>query len=116
DCLRLDAALRRAIDNNLPIDLEVEGTHADGSPLWLCIIGEAEINRSEGTSITGTLQDITERKQEQEALRIRARTDPLTGLLNRDAMLHELETRMRDSMHGPLAVRSEERRVGKGWR
>jgi diguanylate cyclase (GGDEF)-like protein/PAS domain S-box-containing protein len=104
DCLRLDAALRRAIDNNLPIDLEVEGKHADGSPLWLCIIGEAEINRSEGTSITGTLQDITERKQEQEALRIRARTDPLTGLLNRDAMLHELETRMRDPLHGPMAV------------
>jgi len=104
DCLRLDAALRRAINDKRPIDLEVEGKHADGSPLWLCIIGEAEINRSEGTSITGTLQDITERKQEQEALRIRARTDPLTGLLNRDAMLHELETRMRDPMHGPMAV------------
>ena len=104
DCLRLDRALRRAIDDKRPIDLEVEAKHADGSPLWLRIIGEAEINRSEGTSITGTLQDVTERKQEQETLRIRARTDPLTGLLNRDAMLHELETRMRDPMHGPLAV------------
>lgn len=104
DCLRLDAALRQAIDHNRPIDLEVEAKHADGSPLWLRIIGEAEINRSEGTSITGTLQDITERMQEQETLRIRARTDPLTGQLNRDAMLHELETRLRDPMHGPLAV------------
>ena len=104
DCLRLDAALRRAIEDKRPIDLEVEAKHADGTPLWLRIIGEAEISRSEGTSITGTLQDITERKQEQETLRIRARTDPLTGLLNRDAMLHELETRMRDPMHGPLAV------------
>src|SRR5690606_4291114 len=104
DCLRLDAALRRAIDNNLPIDLEVEGTHADGSPLWLCIIGEAEINRSEGTSITGTLQDITERKQEQETLRVRARTDPLTGLLNRDAILAEIGARMDDPGQSRIAV------------
>lgn len=104
DCLLLDAALRQAIEHGAPIDLEVEAKHADGSPLWLRIIGEVESNRREGTSITGTLQDITERKQEQETLRIRARTDPLTGQLNRDAMLHELETRLRDPMHGPLAV------------
>ncbi len=104
DCLRLDAALQQTIAGNRPLDLEVEGLRADGSPLWLRIIGEAEINRSEGTSITGTLQDITERKQEQETLRVRARTDPLTGLLNRDAMLYELDTRMRDPLHGGIAV------------
>ncbi|HRN62371.1 MAG TPA: EAL domain-containing protein [Luteimonas sp.] len=104
DCIRLDAALQRAITTSKPVDLEVQGLHADGSPLWLRIIGEAEINRSEGTSITGTLQDITERMQEQETLRIRARTDPLTGQLNRDAMLYELDSRMRDPLHGGIAV------------
>ena len=104
DCLRLDAALQRSIASGTPIDLEVQGRRTDGSPLWLRVIGEAEINRSEGTSLTGTLQDITERKQEQETLRVRARTDPLTGLLNRDAMLYELESRMRDPLHGGIAV------------
>ncbi|WP_262378465.1 sensor domain-containing protein [Luteimonas viscosa] len=104
DRIRLETALEQAISGNRPIDLEVQGTRVDGNPLWLRIIGEAEINRSEGTSITGTLQDITERKQEQETLRVRARTDPLTGLLNRDAMLYELETRMRDALHGGIAV------------
>src|SRR5690606_527208 len=59
---------------------------------------------SEGTSITGTLQDITERMLERETLRARARTDPLTGLLNRDAMLYEIETRPREPTHGGLAV------------
>ncbi|MDH5834204.1 sensor domain-containing protein [Luteimonas kalidii] len=104
DRARLRDALDVAISGNRPIDIEVQGTHADGSPLWVRIIGEAEINRSEGTSITGTLQDITERKQEQETLRVRARTDPLTGLLNRDAMLYELDTRMRDPLRGGIAV------------
>src|SRR5690606_1906812 len=104
DRIRLETALEQAVSGNRPIDLEVQGTRVDGNPLWLRIIGEAEINRSEGTSITGTLQDITERKQEQETLRVRARTDPLTGLLNRDAMLYELETRMRDALHGGIAV------------
>lgn len=104
DRARLRDALDAAVSGNRPIDLEVQGTHADGTPLWVRIIGEADSNRSEGTSITGTLQDITERKQEQETLRVRARTDPLTGLLNRDAMLYELDTRMRDPLRGGIAV------------
>src|SRR5690606_6583296 len=101
---RLERALRDAAASGAAIDLEVQASHADGSPLWLRFIGEAEANRSEGTSITGTLQDITERMLERETLRVRARTDPLTGLLNRDAMLYELETRLRDPTHGGLAV------------
>jgi len=104
DRLKLDTALQNAITGRQSLDVEVEGRRTDGSPIWMRIIGEAETNRSEGTSLTGTLQDVTERKEEQESLRVRARTDPLTGLLNRDAMLHELETRMRDPLHGGIAV------------
>ncbi|MCA0395436.1 MAG: PAS domain S-box protein, partial [Proteobacteria bacterium] len=76
DRKRLQAALQRVIDGGASLDLEVQGQRPDGRLLWLRIIGEAEANRSEGISITGTLQDITERKQEQETLRVRARTDP----------------------------------------
>ncbi len=101
---RLEQALRDAAADGSAIDLEVQASRADGSPLWLRFIGEPDANRSEGVSITGTLQDITERMLERETLRVRARTDPLTGLLNRDAMLYELETRMRDPNHGGLAV------------
>jgi diguanylate cyclase (GGDEF)-like protein/PAS domain S-box-containing protein len=104
DRARLEQALRAAAAGGDPVDLEVQASRADGSPLWLRIIGEAEDNRSEGTSITGTLQDITERMLERETLRVRARTDPLTGLLNRDAMLYEIETRLREPTHGGLAV------------
>ena len=104
DRKRLQAALQRVIDGGASLDLEVQGQRPDGRLLWLRIIGEAEANRSEGISITGTLQDITERKQEQETLRVRARTDPLTGLLNRDAMLQELEARLADPAQAGIAV------------
>jgi diguanylate cyclase (GGDEF)-like protein len=40
--------------------------------------------------VSGTLQDITENRHQQEKLRRQALTDPLTGLANRDAALEEL--------------------------
>src|SRR5690606_33378772 len=68
------------------------------------IIGEAETDESANVSITGTLQDIRERKQAEESLRVQARTDPLTGLLNRDAILGEIGQRMEDPLQSRLAV------------
>ena len=62
-------------------------------------------HRRPGASrIIGTVQDITERKHAEETLRVQARTDPLTGLLNRDAILVELELRMPDPTHAAVAV------------
>ena len=49
-------------------------------------------------------QDITERKQAEETLRVQARTDPLSGLLNRDAILAELDLRMLDPASARVAV------------
>src|SRR5690606_37992571 len=68
---RFDRALRRTVAGHGPLDVEVQGRRADGQVFWVRIIGEARTGQSEGTSITGTLQDITERKQEQETLRVR---------------------------------------------
>jgi predicted signal transduction protein with EAL and GGDEF domain len=44
------------------------------------------------------------RKQAEETLRVQARTDPLTGLLNRDAILHELAERLCDDSQSQVAV------------
>ena len=57
-----------------------------------------------GTRLTGTFQDITESKQAEETLRVQARTDPLTMLLNRDAVLEELEARLDDPSQSGVAV------------
>ena len=104
DRRRLDNALQQCIAGRVPLDIEVQGCRADGHLFWIRIIGQAETSQAEGTSITGTLQDITERKQEQETLRVRARTDPLTGLLNRDAILAEIGARMDDPGQSRIAV------------
>ncbi|MEO6366075.1 MAG: EAL domain-containing protein [Luteimonas sp.] len=99
--------LRAAIDG-LGADaggfaLEVQGMRADGSDFWARVIGQGEPG-DPGTRITGTLQDVTERKQADDVLRVQARTDPLTGLMNRDALLGELGAMLSDPARADVAV------------
>ncbi|WP_407351906.1 EAL domain-containing protein [Luteimonas sp. R10] len=101
---RFEHALQHARQQQQPIDLELQGRRSDGRMLWIRIIGEPERDESANVSLTGTLQDISERKQAEETLRVQARTDPLTGLLNRDAILGEIGARMGDPAQSPLAV------------
>ncbi|MDH5823421.1 EAL domain-containing protein [Luteimonas sp. RD2P54] len=104
DRARFGHALQQALHRQQPIDLELQGRRSDGRMLWMRIIGEPESDESANVSITGTLQDISERKQAEETLRVQARTDPLTGLLNRDAILAEMGARMDDAAQSRLAV------------
>ncbi len=96
DCLRphhrpaLQAALNRLVDVNAGFDLELQGLRENGHAFWVRMIGEAEAGNPSATRLSGTLQDITQRKQAEDVLRVQARTDPLTGLMNRDAILGEL--------------------------
>lgn len=100
--------LRHGLDQTMAIgyhlDLELQGSRGDGHTFWVRMIGAAEIGDVVSSRLTGTMQDITERKQSDETLRVQARTDPLTGLLNRDAVLGELEARLDDPTHSALAV------------
>lgn len=101
---RLRAALGQAISFGRKLELEVQGHRADGRGFWLRVIGEADAADPLNSRLTGTMQDITERKHDEETLRVQARSDPLTGLLNRDAVLAELETRLDDPLRDTLAV------------
>jgi len=103
DRLALRRALEDATGSGGGFALECMGGRADGRTFWIGVIGEANPSAA-GTTMTGTLQDITERKQDEETLRVLARTDPLTGLLNRDAILGELEMRMTDLAAGAIGV------------
>ncbi|MGH8079379.1 MAG: sensor domain-containing protein [Lysobacter sp.] len=110
DCLqpldrhRLRNALERTLAGGRGIDLELQGLRPDGSGFWVRAIADAGLGDAVRQVLTGTLQDITERKLEEEHLRIQARSDPLTGLLNRDAVQAELERRLDTYPHSPLAV------------
>ncbi len=97
-------ALDRTMATGRALNLDIQGMRGSGQPFWVRLIGEIEVGDLLTSRLTGTLQDITERKQSEETLRVQARTDPLTGLLNRDAALYELDARLSDVQQLDLAV------------
>lgn len=109
-CLRgsdgeaLQQALLDVVEHRRSFDMELQGQRADGHSFWIRMIGDAETGDVASSRIAGTVQDITERKQSEETLRVQARTDPLTGIMNRDAVLTDLETRMGNPTHAAVAV------------
>ncbi|WP_159017567.1 sensor domain-containing protein [Cognatiluteimonas profundi] len=110
DCLEATdrRCLQDAIDESLAqgsgFDLEVQGRRHDGTAFWARVIGEADGNQPLSQRLTGTLQDVTRRKLAEATLRIQARTDPLTGLLNRDAALGEIAACLDDPAQAYVAV------------
>ncbi|MEO5963409.1 MAG: EAL domain-containing protein, partial [Thermomonas sp.] len=100
-CLR-DSDRRRMnevlanIGQGTGFELELQGSQGNGTPFWVRMIGESESSTLGADQLTGTVQDVTDRKQEEETLRVQAQTDALTGLMNRDAMLAQLDMRLGD--------------------
>jgi diguanylate cyclase (GGDEF)-like protein/PAS domain S-box-containing protein len=101
---RIRTAIDHLIETGGSFDLELQYLRSDRHACWIRVIGEADTYDPGTSRIVGTLQDMTERKHAEETLRVQARTDPLTGLLNRDAILVELEVRMQDPVHAAVAV------------
>jgi diguanylate cyclase (GGDEF)-like protein/PAS domain S-box-containing protein len=93
DGARLGRALEAASEGTV-FDLDLQGARSDGTAFWVRVIGESGVGVAGRTRVTGTLQDITVMKHGEQSLRVLARSDPLTGLLNRDAMLAELGGRL----------------------
>ncbi|QDW67521.1 putative bifunctional diguanylate cyclase/phosphodiesterase [Luteimonas granuli] len=86
--------LRTALDaagGGTGFELDLQGARGDGGAFWVRVIGGSGIGEARDARITGTLQDITAAKRGEQSQRVRARSDPLTGLLNRDAMLAHLD-------------------------
>ena len=104
DRRRFRTAMENVVQTGGGFDLELQGSRMDGHPFWIRVIGEAEASDPTASRITGTLQDISLDKRAEETLRIQARTDPLTGLMNRDAVLNELGARLIDPVHAQVAV------------
>ena len=104
DRRRFRGAMEQVIGTGGGFDLELQGNRLDGHPFWIRVIGEAEATDPASTRITGTLQDISLDKRAEETLRIQARTDPLTGLMNRDAVLNELGARLIDPARAQVAL------------
>lgn len=67
---RLALALRRHLRDREPYEVEYRAVHADGSWRWFLTRGQAVWNEAgRAVYMAGTSEDITERKQAEEALR-----------------------------------------------
>jgi diguanylate cyclase (GGDEF)-like protein/PAS domain S-box-containing protein len=100
----VEDALESVIRDGGAFDLEIQVVRPDGESHWARLIGQAEGRVPMAVRITGTVQDITQRRQIEEALRSQARTDPLTGLFNRDGILSELERRLDGHRAGTTVI------------
>lgn len=64
----IHAALRSALDEGTPYDLEVRLVTARGRTIWVRSQGRAEYEDGEAVRLVGTLQDITARREAETAL------------------------------------------------
>ncbi|MEO6228361.1 MAG: EAL domain-containing protein, partial [Thermomonas sp.] len=92
------------IDKGTGFDLELQGYQDDGTLFWISMIGESESDGPSVDQLTGTVQDITDRKRAEDTLRLQAQTDALTNLMNRDAILAQLDTRLADHASNQIAL------------
>src|SRR3546814_17184796 len=77
---------------------------SDLHAFWVRVIGGGVPGDPDTSHLTGTLQDITELKHGEETLRVQARSDPLTGLMNRDAITGEIRPRLADPAQSRVAA------------
>lgn len=68
----LEEAYRRAVETGEPFDLELEVTTAKGRLIWCRVLGRPTMRDGVCVEMRGTFQDISDRKQAEEALRQRA--------------------------------------------
>lgn len=84
------AAVQKAIDEQVPWDLEAKLITATREEIWVRAIGEAIIEGGRATRLQGVFQDITERKAAEDDLWAAATHDGLTGLPNRSVLLEHI--------------------------
>lgn len=79
----LERVRSRAIERSGSFALDARITQPGGEDRWIQITAQVECVAGRPTRLTGTKQDITRQRAEQERLRVSAETDCLTGLANR---------------------------------
>ncbi|HEX6614057.1 MAG TPA: EAL domain-containing protein [Rhodanobacteraceae bacterium] len=88
---RLRSALHDARTGSRGFELELPITTALNRHRWVRIVGRPMLRHDRVYGVTGTLQDITDRKVAEEQLRRQASSDRITGLPNRDSLMDALD-------------------------
>ncbi len=87
---QVELAFHDAGSQGTGFDLECRIGTRSGARLWVRLIGGARYRDGQVFRVCGTLQDITREKLAADELQVRALTDSLTGLPNRDALTAQL--------------------------
>jgi diguanylate cyclase (GGDEF)-like protein/PAS domain S-box-containing protein len=98
----------RALDSGRIVESTVLGLHhrESGKLTWITVtvVPQYAAGADTPTQLLSLFSDITELKQAEETLRVQAQTDALTGLMNRDAVLRQLDTRLADPASNRVAL------------
>ena len=98
----------RARDSGRIVESTVLGMHQHRRDrlTWIAVtvVPQYAAGSDAPTQLLSLFSDITELKQAEETLRVRAQTDALTGLLNRDAILKQLELQLAGPGVGRVAL------------
>jgi diguanylate cyclase (GGDEF)-like protein/PAS domain S-box-containing protein len=80
---RLSETIRQSIESQTAFDLETGFVTANNQQKRVRNIGEPQFENGKLTSIIGVCQDVTDKFQLEEKLRLAAQLDDLTGIANR---------------------------------
>lgn len=65
---RIETAVKAAVEQGVPYDLELQMISAKGTPKWVRTIGHPMLEKGKVRKVRGSFQDITDRKQAELAL------------------------------------------------
>jgi diguanylate cyclase (GGDEF)-like protein len=87
----IEKAVQRAMEYDEPFDVELEIITAKGNHRWVHAQGKVDKERGRKKIVSGTFQDITERRHTEEKVLELAYHDSLTGLPNRKLFSDRLQ-------------------------
>lgn len=100
----VDAAVRLRAEPGCSYRSTLRIRRADGSWLWVEIVGQNLLEEPRVRGLVQTLRDVSERRDLEEQLLYQARHDALTGLANRRYFLEVLERAVRSEPMPSFAV------------